>query len=273
MKLRFSSVLSVQTVGARLLALVGLLCLASASLTAADTQAVAPASGPVALTLFLIGDSTMSDKPLIPAYPERGWGQMLPMYFKPEVRVANYARNGRSSKSFRAEGRWETVLSQLKPGDYVLIQFGHNDQKKDDAARFSDPDGSFKQNLQRYIQETRVAKALPVLATPVARRKFGPDNQAVDTHGDYARAVREVAAQEQVPLLDLERRSRELLSQMGPENSKRLYDWVNPGEYEKCPAGLKDDTHFNAFGASRMCDLAVLEMRGAVPDLARRLVK
>jgi lysophospholipase L1-like esterase/predicted neuraminidase len=224
------------------------------------------------LTVFLIGDSTMSDKPLIPAYPERGWGQMLPMYFKPEVRVSNHARNGRSTKSFMDEGRWTSVLALVKPGDYVVIQFGHNDEKKGDTGRFTEPFGTFKQNLKRYVHESRAAKAVPVLATPVARRKFDQDGRLTDTHGDYCEAVRQVAAEEQAPLLDLEKRSRELLAKMGPEQSKRLFDWVEPGEFEKSPAGLRDDTHFNAFGASRMCDLAVLELRAAVPDLARRLV-
>ena len=242
-------------------------CLASNSGMAAPLLDAKP------VTLFLVGDSTMSDKPLIPAYPERGWGQMLAMYFKAEVRVANHARNGRSSKSFRDEGRWSTVLALMKPGDYVIIQFGHNDEKKGDAARFTEPFGEFKQNLKRYVHEARAAKAVPVLATPVARRRFGADGQVRDTHGDYPEAVRQVAAEEQVPLLDMEKRSRELLSKMGPDQSKRLFDWAEPGEYEKCPEGLKDDTHFNAFGASRMCDLAVLEIRLAVPALAQRLVK
>ena len=215
----------------------------------------------------------MSDKPVIPAYPERGWGQMLPIYFGPEVRVANHARNGRSSKSFIAEGRWKAVLEQMKPGDHVIIQFGHNDQKTADPQRFTAPFGEFKQNLKRYVHETRRQRGVPILATPVARRKFGGDGQIKDTHGDYCEAVRQVAVEEQVPLLDMEKRSRELLSKMGPEQSKRLYDWIELGEFEKCPDGLKDDTHFNAFGASRVCDLAVLEIRSAVPELARRLVR
>ena len=259
----------------RIVAISGLglaLALWAAGCTTPKPRAAAPPQASP-LTLFLIGDSTMSDKPVIPAYPERGWGQMLPMYFKPELRVANHARNGRSSKSFRDEGRWSSVLTLMKPGDYVIIQFGHNDEKKGDATRFSEPFGEFKQNLKRYVQEARAARALPVLATPVARRRFGADGQVRDTHGEYPEAVRQVAAEEQVPLLDLEKRSRELLSKMGPDQSKRLFDWVEPGEYEKCPEGLKDDTHFNAFGASRMCDLAVLEIRLAVPALAQRLVK
>ena len=221
----------------------------------------------------MVGDSTLSDKPVIPAYPERGWGQMLNMYFGPEVRVANHARNGRSSKSFMAEGRWKTVLEQMKAGDYVIVQFGHNDQKTADTNRFAAPFGEFKENLKRYVREARQRKGIPILATPVARRKFGADGQTKDTHGDYCEVVRQAAAEEQVPLLDMERRSRELLAKMGPEQSKRLYDWVEPGEFDKCPDGLKDDTHFNAFGASRMCDLAVLEIRSAVPELARRLVR
>ena len=111
----------------------------------------------------MIGDSTLADKPVIPANPERGWGQMLAMYFGENVRISNHARNGRSSKSFLDEGRWKTVLEQMKPGDYVVIQFGHNDQKKTDPRRFTTPFGDFKQNLKRYVDDAR----LPILATPI----------------------------------------------------------------------------------------------------------
>jgi lysophospholipase L1-like esterase len=215
----------------------------------------------------------MSDKPVIPAYPERGWGQMLPMYFKPEVRVSNHARNGRSSKSFLNEGRWKTVLDEMKPGDYVLIQFGHNDEKQSDPLRFTTPFGEFKQNLKRYVHDARQQKVVPILVTPVARRRFDAEGKLRDTHGDYTVAVRQVAIEESTPLLDLNKRSGEMLSKMGPAQSKRLFDWVEPGEFEKCPDGLTDDTHFNAFGASRMCDLAVVEIRTAVPELGRRLIK
>jgi lysophospholipase L1-like esterase len=232
-----------------------------------------PASNPLPITLFLVGDSTMSDKPLIPAGPERGWGQLLPMYFKDQLHIANFARNGRSSKSFLAEGRWATVREQLKPGDYVLIQFGHNDEKKDDPLRYTEPFADFKHNLALYIRETRERKALPMLATPVVRRSFTADGKLRDTHGDYAVAIRQVASEEHVPLIDLEKRSAALVSEMGPEQSKRLFDWVQPGEFKKHPAGLSDDTHFCAYGASRMCDLATDEMKMAVPELARWLRK
>lgn len=219
-------------------------------------------------TLFLIGDSTMADKPLIPANPERGWGQLLPMYFRDGVRIENHALNGRSTKSFLDEGRWATVTNRLKPGDYVLIQFGGNDEKKNDTNRYTAPYGSFETNLMKFVRETRDHHASPILATPVPRRKFDASGNLIDTHGDYVIATRQVAQEQMVPLLDLNRRSSELLTRLGPESSKRLYDWIPAGEFETRPQGLSDDSHFNAYGASRMCDLAVLEIATNVPALA-----
>jgi len=222
-------------------------------------------------TLYLAGDSTMADKPLFPANPERGWGQLLPMYFQDGVRVQNHAMNGRSTKSFIDEDRWKTITSRLQPGDYVIIQFGHNDEKKEDPKRYTEPFGSFKTNLASFVRETREHQATPILATPVARRKFDGDGKPVDTHGDYVTAVRQIAQEQHVPLLDLNRLSTELLAQLGPESSKRLYDWIPAGEFERDPKGLSDDTHFNAYGASRMCDLAAGEIEASVPQLATRL--
>jgi len=231
------------------------------------------AAAPIAqgFTIFLIGDSTMANKPLIPENPERGWGQMLGIYFQAGVRVENHALNGRSSKSFRDEGHWAVVQSRIKPGDWVIIQFGHNDEKDQDPTRYTTPGGTFNANLARYVAETRALGATPVLATPVARRKFDAQGQPVNTHGDYVKAVREVAAAENVPLLDLNQDSMDLLRAMGPEPAKRLYIYVSPGEYGTLPKGRQDDTHFCAFGASRMCDLAVAEMQTKVPELARYL--
>ncbi len=242
-------------------------------LSAAATQALPQldqAAAPVAqgFTIFLIGDSTMANKPLIPANPERGWGQMLGIYFQAGVRVENHALNGRSSKSFRDEGHWATVRSRIKPGDWVIIQFGHNDEKEQDPTRYTTPGGTFNANLARYVAETRALGAFPLLATPVARRKFDVQGQPVNTHGDYVKAVREVAAAEKVPLLDLNQQSMDLLQRMGPEPSKRLYIYVSPGEYGALPKGRQDDTHFCTFGASRMCDLAVAEIQAKVPELA-----
>jgi lysophospholipase L1-like esterase len=223
------------------------------------------------LTLFMVGDSTMADKPLTPPNPERGWGQLLPLYFKDGVRVENHAVNGRSSKSFLDEGRWQAVVDRIKPGDCVIIQFGHNDEKKQDPKRFTEPFGAFKENLERYVRETRERKGIAVLATPIVRRKFSADGNLEDTHGDYAKAIRLVAEQQKVPLLDLNRRSAELVQRLGPERSKGLYKWIAPGEYVNQREGFQDDTHFNAVGATRICDLAVEEIQAAVPELAKWL--
>jgi len=245
-------------------------------LSASATQALPQldqAATPIVhgFTIFLIGDSTMANKPLIPANPERGWGQMLGIYFQAGVRVENHALNGRSSKSFRDEGHWAMVQSRIKPGDWVIIQFGHNDEKDQDPTRYTTPGGTFNANLARYVAETRALGANPLLATPVARRKFDAQGRPVNTHGDYVQAVRAVAAAENVPLLDLNQQSTDLLRQMGPESAKRLYIYVNAGEYGALPKGRQDDTHFCAFGASRMCDLAVAEIQAKAPALARYL--
>ncbi len=247
-------------------------CLASTGITAStNTPSAPPLAGTPAVTLFMIGDSTMANKPLTPAQPERGWGQLLPLYFNNGVRIENLAMNGRSSKSFRDEGRWQSVMDHLHPGDYVIIQFGHNDEKKADPKRFTEPFGTFKDNLARYVRETRERQGVPVLATPIVRRAFTNQTELRDTHGDYVLAVRQVAEEQKVPLLDLERRSREMVQKLGPELSKKLYMWIEPGEYASVPDGKQDDTHLNAYGASRVCDLAAEELRTAVPELAEWL--
>lgn len=219
------------------------------------------------ITIHMIGDSTMANKPVIPANPERGWGQMLPLYFKDNVRVANHAQNGRSSKSFIAEGRWDQVRAALKPGDFVIIQFGHNDEKTDSVERGTAPFGEYSTNLVRIIRETREHKATPILCTPVARRKFDGKGNLTDTHGDYPKAVRAVAEAQQVPLLDLGKATGKLLQQLGPENSKRMFDWIPAGEFSPTSEKMEDNTHFNAYGASRVCDLTVEEIETQVPEL------
>lgn len=223
------------------------------------------------ITLHMIGDSTMANKPVIPANPERGWGQMFHMYFKDTVRVENYAQGGRSTKSFIAEGRWDTVRAALKPGDFVIIQFGHNDEKTNDVNRGTAPFGEYTTNLVRFIRETRERKATPILATPVARRKFDDQARLIDTHGDYPKAVRAVAAEQKVSLLELCTGTERLLQQLGPESSKRLFRWIPAGEFGPGAKLFEDDTHFNAYGASRVCDLAVAEIESKVPELASRL--
>ena len=223
------------------------------------------------ITLHMIGDSTMANKPVIPANPERGWGQMFQMYFKDSVHVENYAQNGRSTKTFIAEGRWDKVVAALKPGDFVIIQFGHNDEKTNDVNRGTAPFGDYMTNLVRFIRESREHKATPILATPTARRKFDESGKLTNSHGIYPEAVRKVAEVEKVPLLELTTATEKLLQQLGPESSKRLFDWIPAGEFASDSKKLEDDTHFNAYGASRVCDLAVVELEAKVPELAKHL--
>jgi lysophospholipase L1-like esterase len=229
-----------------------------------------PSEGPTK-TLHMIGDSTMADKPVIPANAERGWGQMLPAYFKSTVRVENHAMNGRSTKSFLAEGRWAVITNKLTKNDWVIIQFAHNDEKQADPNRYVPPFTDFKTNLTRYIVETRAKGANPILATAVARRSFTADGKLKDTHGDYIGATREVAAEQKVPLLELNTRSSEIVQALGPERSKKIYLWVGPDEFPSLEQPKEDNTHFCAYGATRICDLAVDEIQRNVPDLAQHL--
>lgn len=223
------------------------------------------------ITVHMIGDSTMANKPIIPANPERGWGQLLPMYFKDTAHVENYAQNGRSTKTFIAEGRWNKVVAALHPGDFVIIQFGHNDEKTNDVNRGTAPFGEYMTNLVRFIRESREHKATPILATPTARRKFDESGKLTNSHGVYPEAVRKVAEAEKAPLLELTTATEKLLQQLGPESSKRLFDWIPAGEFTTESKKLEDDTHFNAYGASRVCDLAVVELEAKVPELAAHL--
>jgi lysophospholipase L1-like esterase len=210
--------------------------------------------------LFLIGDSTMSNKPLADN-PERGWGQVFPMFFRHNVMIENYARNGRSTKSFINEGRWQTVLDRLRPGDYVFIQFGHNDEKKEDPKRYAAPQTDYRNNLLKFIRETRGKQAFPVLLTPVSRRKFGADGKSVETHPEYSDVVRSLATEGHVPLIDLDMKSRALLDSLGPEASKSLYLWIQPGLYKSLPNGKQDNTHFTFAGAKKIAGLVVEGMR------------
>jgi lysophospholipase L1-like esterase len=222
--------------------------------------------GPLAAlhpALHLVGDSTMADKPASPPNLEHGWGQLLRTLVAEPARIVNHAVNGRSTKNFRDEGRWAHLLTQVERGDTVLIQFGHNDARADDPKRFVEP-ASYRENLRRFVRELRERGAQPVLATPLARRNFDPDAagaQLRDTHGAYPDMARRVAAEEQVPLLDLQRSSTALLARLGPQDSKRLFVWASPGDLERYPAGISDNTHFSAQGALAMAQLATEAMR------------
>ena len=224
---------------------------------------------PKHITLYLAGDSTLSQKE-IKAYPETGWGMPFKVFFDSTVTVKNIAKNGRSTKTFIKEGLWATITDSLKEGDYVLIQFGHNDEVPTKASYTTATD--FTANLQRFIRDVTAKNAKPVLITPAARRKFNFAGQIEDTHELYAALVRKVAEEQHVPLIDLSKKSMALLQQFGQENSKILFNHLAPGENPNYPQGKMDDTHFNELGARKMAEIVLAEIRSLKLDLVNRIV-
>lgn len=228
----------------------------------------APGGEPV--TIHLAGDSTMAEK-LAEKRPETGWGERLQAYFDPAaVRVVNHARNGRSTRTFIEEGRWDALTAALRAGDYVFIQFGHNDQSKDKIDRYTPPD-AYRRNLARFVDDVRARGAVPVLLTPVARRRFDDTGAFYDVHGEYPDLVRAVAAEKGVALIDLHRRTGQVLRAYGADASKDLFLWLAPGEHPNYPDGLEDNTHFSPRGAAVVAGLAVEGIRTAIPALAALL--
>lgn len=207
-------------------------------------------------TIYTIGDSTMADKgPDV--FPEKGWCQDLDEYFVPGVTVRNHAVNGRSTKSFIEEGRWQTVLDSLRPGDHVFIQFGHNDEKDYDTTRYTTPFGTYRDNLVRFVNETRAKGANPVLFTPIIRRNFNDEGILVPTHGDYPAVVRMVADSLDVAFIDHERLTQEWVVSLGDEASREYYLWTAPDD--RYPEGRQDNTHLSLKGADVVARLALGE--------------
>ena len=207
-------------------------------------------------TIWIIGDSTVEDN----TPPFRGWGWALPEYVKNGVQVKNHGLSGRSTKSFWDEGLFKPVEEGMGPGDLLLIQFGHNDEK-DDEERHTDPDTTFPENLWRYCSAAMEKGAQPVLLTPVSRRFFVGEGSMLYTHGEYPRAVRKLAAEKNVPLCDLKKDSRELYLKLGEEKTADLFVRLAPGEHPDFPGGHDDKTHFNAYGAKVIAGLVAEEMR------------
>jgi lysophospholipase L1-like esterase len=221
-------------------------------------------------TIHFVGDSTMADKPKL-ELPERGWGQLFREFVKPTAKVENHAVNGRSTKSFIDEGRWQKVVDALQPGDWVMIQFGHNDEKSEDPTRYTRPDVEYRQNLERFVSETRAGGGHPILATSVVRRRWSEDGKLVDTHGEYPNIVRKVAEEQKVPLLDMQKLTAELEEAHGVEGSKKLHLWFAPGEHPLLKKGLQDDTHYSEYGARAVANLAAKEIIRQKLPLAEHL--
>lgn len=225
---------------------------------------------PNKITVYLIGDSTMSIKQ-VKAYPETGWGMPFAYFFDGTVTVDNRAQNGRSTRTFIEENRWQPVADKLQAGDYVFIQFGHNDEVPTKKSYTTEAD--FRANLTRFITETRAKKATPILITPVARRKFDASGKVEGTHTVYAGLVRNVAVEKNTPLIDLDTQSQQLLQQFGVENSKLLFLQLAPGEHPNYPEGKEDNTHFSELGARRMAEIVLANIKSLKLDLADRIVK
>jgi DNA sulfur modification protein DndE len=222
------------------------------------------------VNVFLVGDSTMADKPLN-ENPERGWGQLLPRYFDSGIVIKNHAVNGRSTKSFRDEGRWDKVLQDLRKGDWVFIQFGHNDQKSEDPKRFAAANTDYRSNLVRYVTEARAKGANVLLLTPVMRRRFDENGKFIDTHGEYPSAVKAVAKELNVPLIDMHRTSQTVIEQHGVEGSKKIFLHIPANHFDAVKEDKKDDTHFSEYGAELMASLVSEGLRELNLDVAKNL--
>ena len=243
-------------------------------------------------TIFMIGDSTMANKDISHDRKERGWGMALQCFFDDNIRIDNHAVNGRSSLSFINEGRWDTVLNRMRPGDYVIIQFGHNDEKPQ-PDRHTDPGSTFDYNLAKFVREARERGGIPVLMNAVVRRNFAKvapkndDDEALrnttfkdangliesdslkDTHGLYRVAPRDVAQRMNVHFVDANRITHDLEQGLGTEASKKLHMWFLPGEEPSVPKGRQDNTHYNVYGAHVVARLLADALCEEVPVLKK----
>lgn len=244
-------------------------------------------------TIFVIGDSTAAEKQWYKTSPERGWGMVLQGCFDDQIIVDNHAVNGRSSKSFLNEGRWQKVLDKMQPGDYVLIQFGHNDEKHF-PDRYTEPGGTFDAHLAKYVNETRQKGGIPVLLNSVVRRCYYSEDlkndndeklrdkqydgkelinsdTLIDTHGAYVVAPRHVAKALNVPFVDATKITHDIETKMGIEGSRKLHMWFMLGENPQVPKGKKDNTHYNVYGAHVVANALADALAEQVPALKKHI--
>lgn len=240
-----------------------ILLIASALLSCTTSQKI---------TVFTIGDSTMANKPNPENNPERGWAQMLPQFFNEDVVIDNRAVNGRSTRSFIDEKRWESVYNVLKKGDYVFIQFGHNDQKETDPKRFTNPHTAFRNNLILLVSETLQKGATPILFSPIVRRKFNETGTLIDTHGDYPMQARHIANEYKIPFIDLQYFTEKLEESYGPEKSKELHLHFDKGENNYYPDGKEDNTHLSVKGAEEIAKIVVKELKQLNLPLSKKIL-
>ena len=245
------------------------------------------------ITIFIIGDSTAANKSNYKTNPERGWGMVLQGFYDARILVDNHAVNGQSSKSFIDDGRWKKVIDKVKPGDYVFIQFGHNDEKPN-PKRHTDPGSTFDDNLRKFCRETMAKGGHPVLFNAVVRRnfmrkvdstvedeslrsvKYGDEevnsDTLIDTHGAYLFPPKYIAKELGVPFVDANRVTHDIEQGMGIEGSRKLHMWLKPGEVESIPDGRKDNTHYNIYGARVVAEALAKAIAQEVPALKKYII-
>lgn len=245
------------------------------------------------ITIFIIGDSTAANKSNYKTNPERGWGMVLQGFYDERILVDNHAVNGQSSKSFIDDGRWKKVIDKVKPGDYVFIQFGHNDEKPN-PKRHTDPGSTFDDNLRKFCRETVAKGGHPVLFNAVVRRnfmrkvdstvedeslrsvKYGDEevnsDTLIDTHGAYLFPPKYIAKELGVPFVDANRVTHDIEQRMGIEGSRKLHMWLKPGEVESIPDGRKDNTHYNIYGARVVAEALAKAIAQEVPALKKYII-
>ena len=241
-----------------------------------ERERLTPHEGPVTvenkngkIRILMIGDSTMANKDTSKGSPERGWGMVLQDFFTDAVEVDNHAQNGRSTKSFINEGRWDKVLARIRPGDYVFIQFGHNDEKYNKPAVYTAPGVTFDANLRRFVMEARQRGGIPVLFNAIVRRKFDGE-RLTNTHRDYLLPPRRVAEETAAYFVDANAITHGIVEAMGPEDSKRLFMWLPKGSPSH-PKGLQDDTHLNVYGAHRVAWSLISAVCNQIPRLEQHV--
>jgi lysophospholipase L1-like esterase len=239
------------------------------SIIAALTYFIATAlvsRNPTGSTIHLVGDSTLA-KQLTNRRPLTGWGEPFASMLCDTVKVMNHAKNGSSTKSFLADGHWQRLLKQLRTGDIVMIQFGHNDQKAADDHLYASAWQGYRSNLEHFVNDVRVHGAEPVLLTPIVRRAFDAQGKLQQTHGDYPRAAQAVAADMKVKLIDLNTTTYKLVDAMGPVESKALYLHLAAGDHANYRSGQQDDTHLSPKGALTVATIVTAYLKDAHPGL------
>ncbi len=222
-------------------------------------------SAPEAITVYIAGDSTVTDQR---SEPWCGWGQVIPRFFDSGVAFANHAESGRALFSFLWEKRLDKILSSIKSGDYLLIQFGHNDQK--DKRAGSGPFTTYKEELEEYISRVREKGGKPVLVTPMERRRWS-GGKPQETLTEYAEAMRQVGKEQKVPVIDLHAMSLKFYAAMGPEGSTKAFVHYPANRFPNQDKALKDDTHHNIYGAYELARCVVEGIKEEVPGLAKHL--